>query len=245
MKRSIKIGDERRPYEEWLSIGLSHEYYGGNPCPAQLVPDAETANWLQRNGILLRKRHASQCLLIAGSDSGEISLADEDVHLQFEIRSADERFYYVSQSCEEDAAFSIAGSGICGVWKTVTLDPLSLAGMPSRQLTVRIRAPQRHIEYLCIPKYNKPDLRLRMSDDNDSLHLINPPKQVTLPGIPAAWQFVTKEKVTLRQSGEVKTTLWEMRDHGERIIGNAIPFPDPGQFSPLSPKDTITNFFYY
>jgi len=245
MKTAIKNGGGRHPYEEWLSIGLNHEYYDEGACPAMLVPDAATVRWLQRNGILLRKRHASQCLLLAEGDSGEISLTDEEVHLQFEIRTADERFYYVSQSCEENAAFSIAGSEICGVWKTVVLDPLSLAEMQSKRLTINIKSQEKHIEYLCIPKYNKPDLSLRMSDDNDCLGLINPPEQVTLPGIPVVWKFVTKEKVKLRQNSEVKTKLWEIRDHGERVIGNAIPFPRPQQFSPLSPEDTVTSFFYY
>lgn len=245
MKMLIKNGGERRPYEEWVSIELSHEYYDGTPCPALLVPDAATVRRLQHNGILLRKRYATQCSLIAGGDSGEINLTDEDVYLQFEIRTSDERFHYVSQSCEEDASFSIVDSGVCGVWRTITLNPLVLAGMMSKQLKVRINAPEKHIEYLCIPKYNKPDLNLRMSDDSNSLFLTNPPEQVSLPGIPTAWKFVTKEKVRLKQHSEVKTTLWEIRDHGERVIGNAIPFPRPEQFSPLSPNDTITSFFYY
>lgn len=242
MKTVIRNGGDRSSYEEWLSIGLSHEYYGDDPCPALLIPDAATVRWLQRNGILLRKRHASQCLLLAGS---EIDLTDEETHLQFEIRSSDERFYYVSQSCEENAAFSIASSEICGVWKTVVLHPSFLAGMLQKRLTIHIQTQEKYVEYLCIPKYNKPDLNLRMADENNCLPLVNPPEQASLPGVPTAWKFITKEKVRLRQNDEVKTRLWEIRDHGERMIGNAIPFPRPEQFSPLSPKDTITSFFYY
>ncbi len=245
MKTAIKNGGDRQPYKEWLSIGITHEYYGDTFCPAQLVPDAETVRWLQRNGILLRKFHTNQCSLIAEGIHERISLTDEDVCLRFEIKTTDERFHYVSHSCRKDPAFSIADSEICGVWKTVTLNPLYLAGMPSRELTIRINALEKYLEYLCIPKYSKPDVSLRMSDDKDYLCLTNPPEQITLPGIPVVWKFVTKEKVRLRQNSEVKTTLWEIRNYGDRIIGNAIPFPFPEQFSPLSPKDTITSFFYY
>ena len=242
MKISVSSGSDRNPYREWLRIEISHEYFGDRVCPAMLVPEAATAVWLQRQGILVRNRHAGQCLLLA---RGEIVLADEDVDLQFEIRVADARFHYVSGSCEANRVFAVSDSEVCGVWKKITIDPRLLAAKQSKHLTIRIKACEKYIEYLCIPKYNKTDLNLRMSGSDDSLRLINPPERVALPGIPAAWKFVSKEKVRLSRTGESNAKLWEIRNHGERIIGNAIPFPLPEQYSPLSPKDTITRFFYY
>ncbi|MDR1679397.1 MAG: hypothetical protein LBR81_06410 [Prevotellaceae bacterium] len=241
MRKIISTGNEQR-YEEWLSIELQHEYYGNAPCPATLVPDEETACLLKRNNILW-KSHASQCLLLAGS---KFSLpVEEELYLRFDIRNTGEQFHYVSHSCEESEAFSIAESGIAGVWKTIVLDVSSIIRNNLKHLPVHIRATEKYIEYLCIPKYGREDLKLQMTDDKDYFSLINPPEQLSLPAMPVVWRFVSKEKITLKQRVEAKTKLCEIRNYGERIIGNAIPFPRPEQFSPVSPRDTITTFFYY
>lgn len=241
MRKIIDTGNELR-YEEWLSIELRHEYYGDAPCPATLVPDEETACLLKRNNMLW-KPLTGQCLLLAESKSG--LTVEEAAYLRFNIQNADGQFHYVSQNCEENEAFSVASSDILGVWKSIVLDVSHIIKNNIKHLIINIKATDKYIEYLCIPKYGKADLKLQMIDDKGYFSFVNPPEKISLFAMPMVWRFVSKEKIPLRQRVEAKIKLCEIRDYGERVIGNTLPFPRPEQFSPLSSRDTITTFFYY
>ncbi|MDR0941060.1 MAG: hypothetical protein LBM68_02410 [Bacteroidales bacterium] len=241
MRKTIDTGNALH-YEEWLSIELRHEYFGNTPCPATLVPDEETAYLLKRNNILW-KTSMGQCLLLTEHTSN--LSADETAYLRFNIQPIDGQFHYVTQVCYKDEAFSVADTNMVGVWKSIVIDVAHIIKNKIKHMTINIKARNKYIEYLCIPKYGKADLKLRMIDDTNYFSFVQPPEKISLFAMPVVWRFVSKEKIPLRKRVEAKIKLCEIRDYGERIICNMLPLPHSEQFSPVSPNDTITTFFYY
>ena len=233
-----------KTYSAWLSIRLRHEYYADGRCPVSVAPDAQTARYLARFGMVLR-RHPDGVYLIAGERFRAEELTDETAHLRFELRPQDERLYYVTQAGGGgDEAFALNDSPAPAVWKALELNTAAIAAGKQREITVNMQGVEKYCEYLCIPKYNPAGLRLKMTEEKNRTGLTEA-EPVSLPGIPVAYRFATLEKVKLRQNSALRMSLWEVRESGEREISKAVPNPQPDQLSPMRTPETIASFFYF
>ncbi|MDR0687883.1 MAG: hypothetical protein LBF55_04235 [Prevotellaceae bacterium] len=226
-------------YEAVLSIALRHEYYPSGFCPVSLAPTAETARLLARRGILFRRQKANSWLLVAQN-----ALAEPDF-LHFNLTAGSDTLYYVTRAWKENPAVRVEAASAPKVWQTLTVDVQYLAENGQAEITVEAESEEKYLEFLCIPRFSGADIPLRMAEEKRRIQVKESPKKATLPDGTEARCFVTAEKVKLRLNSGIKMLLWEVRENGERLIGNAIDSPAPSQPSLRSPRDTVTRFYYY
>ena len=210
-------------YKTGLGIALTHGYYAGG-CPVELLPDAATNDIFRRHDILFRPQGANRWQLLVRDGFRTEDLAGEEMHFRFNLLVKDALVYYVSQEME----------------KNVVIDMQTV----EKQFNIHIPAVEKYLEYICIPKYTGADVPVNMKEEKGRIRM-KAVERVSLPDIPVAWRFVSEEKIRLEQRNPFKMQLLEIRKIGERMIGSEIPSPRPDRFSPTSPKDTITIFFYY
>jgi hypothetical protein len=211
-------------YKTKLTVVLKHEYYLGNSCPVMLCPDAATVRIFNRYGILFRPQGANQWQLLVRDGFRTEDLAAEETRFHFNLLVRDELVYYVSQDMKSSVVIDIRTAG--------------------EQFDLHIPAVEKQLEYICIPKYIGADVPVKMKEEKGRIRL-KAAERVSLPGVPAAWRFVSEEKIRLEQRNPLKMQLWEIRENGERMISGEISPPRPNRFSPVSPKDMVTTFFYY
>lgn len=58
-------------------------------------------------------------------------------------------------------------------------------------------------------------------------------------------RVISTRPLTISYPRPLKMRLWEIRNGGERLLSDTVPLPACDSPSPLSPKDTITTYFYY
>jgi hypothetical protein len=226
-------------YEPALSIALRHEYYPSGFCPVSLAPTAETARLLAQCDILFRRQKANRWLLMA-----QKALAEPD-SLHFNLTADDNTLYYVTRAWKENPAVKVEAANAPKVWQTLTVDVQYLAENEQTEIIVEAESEEKYLEYLCIPRFNGADIPLRMTEEKRRIQVKESPEKAALPDGTEARYFVTAEKVKLRLNSGIKMLLWEVRENGERLIGNAIDSPAPSQPSLLNPRDTVTRFYYY
>jgi hypothetical protein len=233
-------------YETIVNITLRHEYYPDGNCPVSLAPTAETARLLARYDMLFRKQNTNQWLLI--SQNPLVELVDDIgimYALQFNLTANDETLYYVTRVWKTNSAIAIeAINAAPKVWQTLRINIPYLIENKLDGVIIEAKSEEKFLEILCIPKFSGADIFLRMTEEKQRIQV----KETGIAALPdgtAARRFVTTEKVKLQQNNGIRMLLWEVRENGERLIGNAIESPVPSQPSPFSTRDTITRFYYY
>jgi hypothetical protein len=188
----------------------------------RLVPDEETLRIIKRYDLLFKATSANRWLLLAKEDFETEDMPDEDKQLHFTLKAGSDMLYYVSEEGWDKAVVAVDG----------------------KDAIIKIAGREKYLEYICIPKYSSPDLSMKIRESKNRLSF-KESGRITLPDIPVALRFVTKEKVKLMQQNEFKVQLWEIRERGERPAGEALSVPCPDSFSPVAPQDTITSYYYY
>jgi hypothetical protein len=62
-----------------------------------------------------------------------------------------------------------------------------------KQFNIHIPAVEKHLEYICIPKYTGAEVPVKMKEEKDRIR-IKAAERVSLSGIPAVWRFISEEK---------------------------------------------------
>lgn len=232
------------PRRTWLRITLSHEYYEKNSYPITLVPTEETRLLFQRLGMLFLQYRPAEWLVAAQEGMPERE-ALAGATLVLGIQPVNPGFYYVTEDelcLPEGCSAKKAGSPV--IWKQIEIDSARFAGQEAAEIPIRIRTFRKYHEYLFIPKYAHPDTIIRFAEIRGRVRF-RKATQVELPGIPRAFRFLSEEKIRLTDSYDLGMLLWESDGQNEHLLYDGIPVPKPEQTSIISPRDTISTYFYY
>lgn len=236
-------------YEAWIHLAIRHEYYGDGTCPVTLVPSLKTKFFLDKAGVLFRTTGKNKWVL--AKRTGELAnrqweLLQGELDLLFELCPTSDRFYYLSR-VEESAKepyFQFKDSSHAGVWKTVEIAPDWAASKTGAEVNIKIATERKFWEYILIPKYNTSSLQLKLEEYRDKIQFEEVEK-LELLDEPEVFRFRSTEAIKLNQIYDYTVKLSEIRANGERIISDRIPIPQPEQVSVISPRDTLTTYFYF
>jgi len=231
-------------YEVWFDISISHAYFGMGLAPLTLSPTDNTRIFLSKSRILFKQIESNRWVLLRIKE--EMANTD-DPDLSFNISINSDEFYYVTAKniTEINPSFSLSDSQYPRIWKTIKLtDPLGNKEKTSEQILLQIPTVEKYLEYICIPKFHPGNINLKMNEDKNNFQ-IHPPKKVSLPDNVEVIRFVSKDKIPLKKIYTDKVRLWEVRDSGERLISEVIPYPNPSNISIFQPNDTITTYYYF
>lgn len=230
-------------YKVCMQIEVSHDFYTQNPVPLHLVPAQSTSKQLENARIIFKCLSAGRWVLLR--PAGKYRDMDK-MDLHFEARVMSSRFYYVTGSINqvEDALYTFSEPGIPGIWKLLKLHPEAIRTEDFSHIKWHIPGVEKFVEYICIPRYNTGDIHLKLTEDKGRLQFKEPEKTV-LPDGSRGVRFISKEKILLRKDNTYKMKLWEIRNSGERLLSEVLPFPDPESMSFIRPGDTITSYYYF
>ena len=230
-------------YNLWITVTLNHSYYGLNNCPVMLEPDAGTTRIFRKFGFLFKALSSNKYAILVPENFDFNYLIQEEIHFRLTIKPLDKQFYHVTGTINMNDFFNISDSSQYGIWKELEINLRNIIFQQKSNIEIDITSVEKHYEYICIPKYNEGNTIITLSEEKNRIRFSK--SEIELFTIPKAFRFISEEKIKLMQHNEIKTQLWETKEHGEKLISKEIPNPNPGQYSPIDPKNSITTYFYY
>lgn len=232
-------------YERRIVFTLRHSCFAGGEAPVALSASAETDGFLQRNNAVFRC-DAPGCWSVCVPSERYLEADDTCGVLRFEIRPRSGHFYYYSQLPEAELdGWSVRNGDNPGVWKTieVSMDEVIRPGA-ARTINIWIQAVEKYMEFFFIPKYNPPDAPLRVTVSKGDL-LFSGPENTSLWEYGPVQRVVSVKPLPVNCQQLVRVMLWEIRNGGDRLLSDSVPWPPCDSPSPASPENTITTYFYY
>ncbi|MCC8153991.1 MAG: hypothetical protein LIP01_07120 [Tannerellaceae bacterium] len=124
-----------KTYSVWLSITIEHDYYELDKCPVVVQPDKTTHAFLQKNGLVYKKRSGNTWYILWTGEEPE-----KMIGLQFEIKPLHPSFYYITEGKSagiQGVMGIIHESASPGVWRIIQI-PVSAGSVvchiPSRKM---------------------------------------------------------------------------------------------------------------
>lgn len=226
-------------YRKYASIAFSHESYPEGGIPVSLFPTHETQIYLRREEMIFRPFSPDKWILLTSGENPEKRT------LHFDIRIKDTDFhYYTSDIQDENTTLSLYKSLTPGIWRTLEIRFPDPGDENNQDIHLHIKGNEKYFEYLLIPQYNTLETRLKLTETTGSIPFEDL-GQIILPDRTTAIRFRSKEKIPLKNFYSFKTTLWEIRNSGDRLLSENIPPPSVTNISVFSPADTITSYFYF
>lgn len=227
-------------YSIRMKLEFSHAYLPSGECGVTVEPDSTTANTIRKSRAFFKQQNACSWLLLAADD---FSLEPgEQLVFRLKPKSPD-FFYYTSDLFTENEGCTIE-DGETGSWKIlrVLIDETKLE--TPETISVAMSSPSRYFEFLVFPSEKGIQNALEVREENDGVKFSRP-KEMAFPGTETyLWRFVTAEPLPLTRKSPYKFHLWEKRKSGDNQLARLTDVPPLKSFSPFSPKDTITSFFY-
>ncbi|MCD8031802.1 MAG: hypothetical protein LUF85_13525 [Bacteroides sp.] len=222
-----------------MVLEITHDYYRGDSVPVELIPDLFTQRRMTREGMLLKKQKGNRWLLL---QSGEPPAEPEEGNFVFDLCVNSPSFHYVTMEKQSGKDYTYGATSRPGSWKTLIFS-LPQTG-EVKEVNVHLCGRSKFLEFLCIPRYTAPACLLRLAERTQLLACSGPESRMLFGHIPA-FRFVTSQQVLLRSRYTLCFSLWEVRKAGERLLTRELPLPAADSISPVSPKDTITTYFYF
>ncbi len=225
-------------YEKQLLFRIRHAYFDNDEVAVALSATKETDTWLRRNKAVFRRDAPGNWSVCV--PSGQLLHREEA--LRFEIRPQTKDFPYYSILDEEVYdGWRIAPGDSPGVWKVIEIPAGDFA---VREVEIAIQTVEKYLEFLLIPKYNPPGIRLRLAEQRGELRF-GEPEKVRLWNHEEVQRIVSVWPLQMRYPRPAQVRLWEIRPGGERLLSEAVPLPACNSPSPFHPNNTITTYFYY
>ncbi len=222
-----------------MVLQITHDYYRSDSVPVELIPDLCTQRRMSREGMLLKKQKGNRWLLLqGGAPPGE----PEGEQFVFDLCVTSPVFHYVTMEKQSGKDYTYGAASRPGNWKSLILT-LPYTG-EVKEVNVYLCGRSKFLEFLCIPRYTAPGCLLRLAERTQSL-VCSGPEPWMLFGHTPAFRFVTSQQVLLRSRYPLCFSLWEVLQAGERLLTRELPLPAADSISPVSPKDTITTYFYF
>ncbi|MCC8186753.1 MAG: hypothetical protein LIP08_04380 [Bacteroides sp.] len=222
-----------------MVVEITHDYYRGDAVPVELIPDLCTQLQMSREGVLLKKQKGNGWLLL---QSGEIPVDHQEGNFVFDLFITSASFHYVTVEEQSGKDYTYGSPSRPGSWKSLILSVPYTGEI--KEVNVHLSGRSKFLEFLCIPRYTAPACRLRLAERTQSL-ACSGPEPWMLFGYTPAFRFVTSQEVLLRSRHTLCFSLWEVMKAGERLLTRDLPLPATDSFSPVSPKDTLTTYFYF
>ncbi len=232
-------------YKVWFRFMLSHEYYAKTSCPVLLAPSEETKLLFKKSNLIFRQINNGEYWVLKEEKFQEHDLLDEQPRLSFDLYPLNHTFYYVSDKIEkQELFFSVNDEKKPRVWKPIELNIPYLINRKPEEISVNITTVLKYYEYIFIPKYSKTATKIKLTEERNRI-TFKEAEQISLPDIPIAFRFLADKKIKLTQENNLKMQLWELKEHGDRLLSDQIPNPQPGECSLVDPKNVLTTYFYY
>ena len=231
-------------YETWFCITLSHEYYENGICPISLIPSTESKNFFRRSNILFLQQRDNSWILLKEKNVQSTELYDDDFQkMHFHLQHSKTAIYYNSDGIYENDSFSATNTSYANTWKTIELDTGNIIKNDLAEINIKIATVYKNYEFILIPKHHK-NLQIKLVEIRNKIQF-EVLEQLLLPNIGDVYRFLSKEKIKLTDSNNLKIQLWEIKETGERLLCNTIPIPQPEQISLIDPKNALSTYFYF
>lgn len=232
-------------YRLWLTITISHEYFTRTSCPVNLEPLPETQFIFRKCNILFIRQQMAHWDLFIEEAFTPADLMIKEYKLIFGLYPQKRKFYYLSHNPDpKNDAFYLYPVPASKAWRNMELNLPYIINNNWQNIDISVKSPEKHYEYICIPKYHNSNINLQLRDERNIIELYEE-EFYPVADIRNARRFMSKERVKLSEDNDPKIQLVEMRDSGERLISNSIPNPQPDEFSLIDPEGTITTYFYF
>lgn len=238
--------DSTATYSVWITIKITHDYFVKERNCITIVPTRETHKALTRAGILVKQSDSCTWLLLKEEGLSEIIEEDLVGVMDFCLMNTEAGFYYYTDNnvAEGKPVWQLATVGKNGIWKTLTVNvDKELLKQKATTIDIAIGSPEKFLEFLVIARSgNRPALELR--EDNGKL--VFNQSDVDFPGEPLpVYRFITDKPVALKEVYNYSIQLWELKESGESLLSNNIPFPKTAAASMINSQNTISSYFYF
>lgn len=232
-------------YRLWLTITISHEYFTQTHCPVILDPLPETQFIFKKCNIMFIRQHTTRWDLFIEEKFNPEDLLMKEYKVIFGLVPQNRKFYYLSLNpTTKHDTFCSHSAPASKTWRNIDLNLPYIINNNLQNIDISVKSPEKHYEYVCIPKYHNSNINLQLRDERNIIEL-HEKEFYPVADIRNARRFMSKERVKLSEDNDPKIQLVEIRDSGERVISNSIPNPQPDEFSLIDPEGTITTYFYF
>lgn len=232
-------------YTAWITIKIEHTFFVNGGNGVTIIPTRDTHKLLTRTGVIIKQSGSSTWLLL--KEEGRSEIVEEDLigKLEFCMMNNDPGFYYYTDNVIKDSkpVWEVIPVAKNGIWKTlaVTIDKQLLNQKIIIDITVG--SAEKFLEFLVIAKSgNRSQLALKESNGK----LVFKQSEIDFPGesLPV-YRFVTDKPIQLKEVYNYSIQLWELKENGESLLSNNVPFPKAASASAISPQNTISSYFYF
>lgn len=224
-------------YIIWLKVIIKHEYYDEKACPLALAPAPETACFLDKYHIKIRR--LDNTWMLYGTQRKVDFIRRDLPYLTFELRPTQDAFYYVSKplNAHQNADYQITKDKKNRVWHSIMIPIIQ------QETSVCIESQEKYFEYILFPREGREHVdHIQVKEERDRIRF-QEQKKIEWIDQSAAYQIISTEKVKLKQRYSYKIQVKKKMKEGEKVVSRSIPAPLPNQLSVTNPSETITAYF--
>lgn len=227
-------------YDVWFSLTVEHEYYKAEHCPIQLHIPPQTAFLFKRHGILWRRVKINKWVFLAMS----LDFEDEDISaFCFELIPQDDTLYYVTDilpNGKEGKNYIMKNSSEANKWIEITV-PFQ---QKMEDVLISIESKSKYWEYILINRTRNNSTELKIEEKQKRIEFSRS-EMIDDQILGEVFRIKTTDVIKMKEVYDnYAVQLFEIKNIGEQILCNYLPFPRPQEASLSNPNDTITTYFY-
>lgn len=217
-----------------LSVHVEHEYYGDSLIPVELIPEDQTAMYLRKYDIQV-KRMNNSWNLYSSTRTSEFFKEDNEF-LSFAIKPLNNTFYFVSEQV------SSTDQGCKVVEEAVGIPRRIDIAVERKEVTVSISSLSKYFEYIVFPTKNSLSKDFTLIDARRMVEF-DSPQIILWENGEKVLQFLSKDKVKLTEKSAFNLRMIEKSKFGERVVLSNVLRPRPQSASIYNPQKAITAYY--
>jgi len=228
-------------YKVWFSLRVVHDYYESDYCPIRMKILPDTLHLFKKYGILCRRTKFNQWSFL--TQNLEIEEDEDTANLYFELIPEDNILHYLTDvliNNQEEKNYEIKFSTEINKWINLII-PI---GKHMTDIDISLNSKSKYLEYIIINRYQKDNIKQKIEEKQKRIKFTESQIVEDL-SLGEGFCIISTNKIKIKQSYKNFTLqLFEIKNNGERILCNNLPFPKPQEASLLRPYDTITAYYY-
>lgn len=236
-------------YQIWIVINIKHSFFREERSGIELYPTDETILFMNKAGILFRRKDTTSWYLIRNElvSSRFLNGGKHGKYpLNFRIRTtAPELEYATKWTPQKDKHWEIISQkGLNDEWilqieTSIWTDQKDIA-----EVDVVIESQTFGWEFILIPKYSDQYMGVELREERGKI-TFSEVEKIVFPGEKKAFRCVTENKVPMRSTYDYTICLWGKKENGEVLLSSHVPVPKATTRSVIEPFERICTYYYF
>lgn len=220
-------------YQCFIGINLEHEFFGDTIIPVELIPEKHLADYFKQKNILIKRYN--NIWRIYATEKNLNYLKEDLTVITLEIKVNDSVFYYVSDLVDYKADDHTLQK------KDDKINQINIS-TKAKEINIKINSVYKYVEYILFPRNIQLTSNLEIVETRKMLKF-NRAKIIEYGEKEKVLQFVSKEKIKLRNTNNYFFNIIEKLEYGEKKIKSNLAMPRPQNQSVFYPNQAITAIY--